>query len=62
LWYSKSVWDIDPNEELDKNGRLPKAAKSFYRSLYYLGLMFFAFVGVAIIPPEYLGFLGILSY
>tara|TARA_B100000214_G_C23742516_1_gene523922 strand:- start:50 stop:622 length:573 start_codon:yes stop_codon:yes gene_type:complete len=62
LWYSKSVWDIDPNEPLDEKGRLPKAAKSFYRSLYYLGWMFFAFVGVAMIHPDSLGFFGIMSY
>ena len=62
LWYSKSVWEIDPNEPLDERGRIPKAAKSFYRSLYYLGWMFFAFVGVTMIHPDSLGFFGIISY
>ena len=61
FWYSKSVWSIDPNEPFDENGRMPKAAKSFYRSLYYLGWMFLTLVFVAIIPPEYLGFFGIMS-
>ncbi len=62
LWYSKSVWDIDPQEPVDENGRMPKAAKSFYRSLYYLGWMFLALVIVTIIPPDLLGFLGPLNY
>ena len=58
LWYAKSVWDIDPHEELDENGRMPKAARSFFRSLYYLGWMHVALVAVCIIPPEWLGILG----
>lgn len=62
LWYSKSVWDIDPSESFDSDGRLPKAAKSFYRSLYYLGLMFFTLVLIILIPPENLGFFGPLDF
>ena len=62
LWYSKSVWDIDPSEEFDENGRMSKAAKSFYRSLYYLGWMFFSLVIIVIVPPENLGFLGPLDF
>ena len=58
LWYSKSVWDIDPEEPPDENGRMPRAAKSFYCSLYYLSYMFLALVFVAMIPPNYLGWLG----
>ena len=61
LWYAKSVWDIDPLEELDANGRMPKAARSFFRSLYYLGLMHVALVVVCVVPPENLGFFGPLS-
>lgn len=61
FWYSKSVWEIDPKEPMDENGRMPKAAKSFYRSLYYLGWMFFSFVIVVIIPPDMLGFFGPLD-
>ena len=61
LWYSKSVWDIDPREELDENGRMPKAARSFFRSIYYLGWMHVALVAVCVIPPEWLGVLGPLA-
>jgi protoheme IX farnesyltransferase len=58
LWYAKSVWDIDPLEELDENGRMPKAAKSFFRSLYYLGWMHLALVLVCVPPSSWLGPLG----
>ena len=61
LWYSISVWQIDPNEEFDSNGRIPKAAKSFFRSLYYLGWMFILLVLICIIPPDLLGWLGPLD-
>ena len=61
LWYSISVWQIDPNEEFDSNGRMPKAAKSFFRSLYYLGWMFILLVIICIIPPDLLGWLGPLD-
>ena len=61
LWYSVSVWAIDPNEPFDENGRMPKAAKSFFRSLYYLGYMFLLLVLVSAIPPESLGYFGPLS-
>jgi protoheme IX farnesyltransferase len=60
LWYAISVWNIDINEPLDDNGRMPKAAKSFFRSLFYLGWMFISIVFVSFIPPEWLGPLGIL--
>ena len=30
FWYALSVWRIDPDEGLDENGRMPKAAKSFF--------------------------------
>jgi len=62
LWYSASVWSIDPNEPFDENGRMPKAAKSFFRSLFYLGWMFLLLVIVSTIPPESLGYFGPLSY
>jgi len=58
LWYSASVWAIDVNEPFDENGRMPKAAKSFFRSLYYLGWMFLLLVIICAIPPELLGYLG----
>ena len=61
LWYSISVWQIDPNEEFDSKGRMPKAAKSFFRSLYYLGWMFILLVLICIIPPDLLGWLGPLG-
>ena len=37
---------------------MPKAAKSFFRSLFYLGWMFLSLVIIAFIPPEWLGFFG----
>ena len=61
FWYSISVWNIDPKEEFDSNGRMPKAAKSFFRSLYYLGWMFIVLVLICIIPPDLLGWLGPLE-
>ena len=57
-WYAASVWAIDPNEPFDENGRMPKAAKSFFRSLFYLGWMFLSLVVISFIPPSLLGFLG----
>ena len=61
LWYSASVWAIDPDEPFDQNGRMPMAAKSFYRSLFYLGWMFLLLVIVSAIPPKSLGFFGPLE-
>jgi len=61
IWYAQSVWQIDVNEPLDENGRMPKAAKSFFRSLAYLGAMFFSLVLISFIPPTWLGFFGPLS-
>jgi protoheme IX farnesyltransferase len=61
LWYSISVWNIDPKEAFDSNGRMPKAAKSFFRSLFYLGWMFILLVLICIIPPDLLGWLGPLG-
>jgi protoheme IX farnesyltransferase len=58
IWYAKSVWSIDPLEAFDENGRMPKAAKSFFRSLYYLGWMFLVLVVVCAIPPAWLGSFG----
>ena len=58
LWYAQSVWAIDPHEPFDSNGRMPKAAKSFFRSLYYLSWMFLSFVLISFIPGEWLGFFG----
>ena len=58
LWYAASVWAIDPHEPFDENGRMPKAAKSFFRSLFYLGWMFLSLVVISFIPPDWLGFLG----
>ena len=61
IWYAQSVWQIDVNEPLDENGRMPKAAKSFFRSLAYLGAMFFSLVLISFIPPTWLGLLGPLT-
>ena len=61
IWYATSVWQIDVNEPLDENGRMPKAAKSFFRSLAYLGAMFFSLVLISFIPPTWLGFFGPLT-
>lgn len=61
LWYGKSVWGIDPKEPFDHNGRMPKAAKSFFRSLFYLGWMFLALVVTVAVPPSWLGPLGPLT-
>ena len=61
IWYAQSVWQIDVNEPLDENGRMPKAAKSFFRSLMYLGAMFFSLVLISFIPPSWLGILGPLA-
>ena len=58
LWYARSVWAIDPLEPFDDNGRMPKAATSFFRSLFYLGWMFLSLVLIIFIPAEWLGFLG----
>ena len=61
VWYAQSVWQIDVNEPLDENGRMPKAAKSFFRSLAYLGAMFFSLVVISFVPPTWLGVLGPLG-
>jgi len=54
LWYSMSVWKIDPNEELDANGRMPLAFASFMRSLGYLAWMFISFVYIVAVPSEHI--------
>ena len=61
VWYAKSVWAIDPQETFDENGRMPKAAKSFFRSLFYLGWMFLTLVAISAVPPGWLGYLGPLA-
>ena len=53
LWYSISVWRIDPTEELDANGRMPLAFASFMRSLGYLAWMFIAFVYIVAVPNQH---------
>ena len=58
MWYARSVWAIDPHEPFDENGRMPKAAKSFFRSLFYLGWMFLSLVAIMFIPSAWLGPLG----
>lgn len=52
LWYSISVWKIDPNQKFDDNGRMTKAFNSFSRSLGYLAWMFVAFVYITAVPKE----------
>ena len=58
-WYASTVWRIDIKEGLDEKGRMPKAARSFFFSLYYLAMFFLllvtsswdlqtAFIGVVI--------------
>ena len=47
VWYSSTVFAIDPNEELDENQRMPKAFHSFMASLKYLAYMFIGIVLVA---------------
>ena len=59
LWYAVSVWQIDYEEDFDDKGRMPSAAKSFFRSIYYLGLMFIGLVLCVAIPPSWLGPLGL---
>ena len=59
VWYAASVWRIDPDEPFDENGRMPRAARSFFRSLFYLGWMFLVLVLISAIPPKVLGPLGI---
>ena len=44
LWYANSVWKIDLEEERDKTGRIPTAARSFFISMLYLALMFVVLV------------------
>ena len=44
LWYANSVWKIDLEEERDKTGRIPTAARSFIISMLYLALMFVVLV------------------
>jgi len=61
VWYGLSVWNIDPREPFDDNGRMPKAAQSFFRSLFYLGWMFLALVLIVAMPPAWLGPLGPLN-
>jgi protoheme IX farnesyltransferase len=58
VWYASSVWAIDPREPFDENGRMPKAASSFFRSLFYLCWMFLSLVIIIFIPSDWLGFLG----
>ena len=59
MWYALSVWQIDYEEPFDDKGRMPSAAKSFFRSLYYLGWMFIGLVLCVAIPPSWLGILGL---
>jgi hypothetical protein len=37
---------------------MPKAARSFFRSLFYLGWMFLSLVIITFLPSKWLGFLG----
>ncbi len=60
VWYSISVWRIDSQEELDSNGRIPSAFKSFMRSLGYLCWMFVSFVVVSSAVDEQSWLLSIL--
>tara|TARA_B100000401_G_scaffold437561_1_gene383471 strand:+ start:1902 stop:2978 length:1077 start_codon:yes stop_codon:yes gene_type:complete len=53
IWYSISVWRINPNEDLDSNERMPLAFASFMRSLGYLAWMFIAFVYIVAVPNDF---------
>ena len=59
VWYSISVWRIDPKEELDANGRMPLAFASFMRSLGYLAWMFIAFVYVVAVPSQHVWYFAV---
>ena len=52
LWYSISVFAIDSEEQLDSDGRMPKAFSSFMRSLGYLAWMFVTFVYIVAVPQD----------
>ena len=52
IWYSVSVWNIDPSQGLDENDRIPSAFKSFMRSLGYLSWMFIGFVVVSSLSED----------
>ena len=54
LWYSISVWKIDPHQKFDENGRMSKAFTSFTRSLGYLAWMFVGVVYTAAVPVDYI--------
>ena len=40
LWYVRTLFMLDYDEGIDNAGRMPKAARSFWVSQLYLGLMF----------------------
>ncbi len=44
LWYASTVWRIDLEEDIDENGRMPTAARSFFFSLAYLAMFFLLLV------------------
>jgi protoheme IX farnesyltransferase len=54
IWYSISVWNIIPDEDLDADGRMPLAFASFMRSLGYLAWMFIALVYVVAVPSDHI--------
>ncbi|HIG03784.1 MAG TPA: protoheme IX farnesyltransferase [Candidatus Poseidoniales archaeon] len=53
IWYSASVFAINPEEGIDENGRLPSAFHSFMLSLVYLAYMFVGLV--AVVAPIVIG-------
>ncbi|MBH33370.1 MAG: protoheme IX farnesyltransferase [Euryarchaeota archaeon] len=40
IWYVRTLFVLNHDEEMDNMGRMPKAARSFWVSQVYLGLMF----------------------
>ena len=40
IWYVRTLFVLDHDEEMDSTGKMPKAARSFWVSQLYLGLMF----------------------
>lgn len=53
IWYSASVFAINPDENFDASGRMPSAFTSFMLSLVYLAYMFVGLV--AVVAPRWVG-------
>tara|TARA_B110000438_G_scaffold301576_1_gene356835 strand:+ start:1704 stop:2783 length:1080 start_codon:yes stop_codon:yes gene_type:complete len=60
IWYNQSVISIDIHEPRDADGRIPSAARSFFVSISYLGLMFVSLVSVLFSPELTILFLVLI--